>query len=217
MQYERRAKNNAFIRARGIACYEDLPVIESSADVKLRSLDEISRRALASFFLIQVACDVNNGCYEESVRIIRPILERLDLISCLNAKERRLLDGTFAMQDAIDLDWEYEDLWSLFYALGFVDDIRDAGDVCDCGYIIETVNACSSLEDFRSKCKLRGVEEILDTLDLYYRYHWACVEHRLHPETPIADLIPSCVVERRRGLEWLISDEDDWFEITLDT
>ena len=28
MQYERRAKNNAFIRARGIACYEDLPVID---------------------------------------------------------------------------------------------------------------------------------------------------------------------------------------------
>ena len=55
-------------------------------------------------------------------------------------------------------------------------------------------------------------------LDLHYRFHWACVEKRINPDSiNIADLNPEVVYERRRGLEWLFSDEDDWYEISLDT
>ena len=54
-------------------------------------------------------------------------------------------------------------------------------------------------------------------LDLFYRYDWACTEKRLNPDTPIGNLNPEVVVERRRGLEWLISEEDDWFDIPLNT
>ena len=46
-------------------------------------------------------------------------------------------------------------------------------------------------------------------LDLYYRYHWAVVENSINPETSIANLNPSVVSERRRGLEWIISDKKD--------
>ena len=54
-------------------------------------------------------------------------------------------------------------------------------------------------------------------LDLYYRYHWACVEKQVNPNTNIGLLNPGVVVERRRGLEWLFSEEDDWNKISLDT
>ena len=53
--------------------------------------------------------------------------------------------------------------------------------------------------------------------DLYYRYHWACVEKSINPQTNIGDLNPEVVLERRKGLEWLISTKDDWNEISLDT
>jgi hypothetical protein len=106
---------------------------------------------------------------------------------------------------------------SISYALGLVDDIRDGGALCDCNFIIQTIASCKDVEDFKSKCKLRDIEEILDMLDLYYRYDWAVTEQRIKPETNIGCLIPSNVVERRRGLEWLISTEDDWFNISLDT
>lgn len=66
-------------------------------------------------------------------------------------------------------------------------------------------------------CKLRSVEEILDMLDLYYRYHWACVEKRVRPETNIGKLNPEVVMERRKGLEWLINEINEWDEISLDT
>ena len=217
VQYERRKKNNAFIKEQGIACYENLPLVESSAEVKLKSLDEICNRAFTCFLSIQVACDVNNNNYEESIKYFKPILEELDLSQYLNSKEKRIFDGTYTAQDAIDLDWEYEDLWSLFYAVGLVDDITDGGKLCDCDFIIKTMTSCKNVEEFKNKCKLRDIEEILDMIDLYYRYDWACTEKRIKPETNIANLDPSNVVERRRGLEWLISRENDWYDISLDT
>ena len=57
----------------------------------------------------------------------------------------------------------------------------------------------------------------MDMLDLHYRYHWATEEKRLRPETEIKDLNPDVLMERRRGLEWLISEESDWFDISMDT
>ena len=54
-------------------------------------------------------------------------------------------------------------------------------------------------------------------LDLYYRYHWACVEKQANPDTPIGKLNDEVVMERRRGLEWLVSKEKDWNNISLDT
>ena len=50
---ERRAKNNARIKSMGIACNENLPMIESSSDVKLKDIDTIARRAVASLLIIQ--------------------------------------------------------------------------------------------------------------------------------------------------------------------
>ena len=95
--------------------------------------------------------------------------------------------------------------------------IYDASDVCDCNYAIQLFKKSISYEDFKNKCNLRSVNEILDMLDLYYRYHWACVEKRIKPETSIGNLNPSVVVERRRGLEWIISKTQDWYDISLDT
>ena len=39
----------------------------------------------------------------------------------------------------------------------------------------------------------------------------------IKPDTNIGVLDPEVVLERRKGLEWLISDIDDWNEISLDT
>lgn len=216
-QYERRSKNNEFIKKQGIACYENLPLVESSADVKMKTLDEIVNRAFTSYISIQVGCDINNNHYDESIKYYKPILERLNLKKYLNAKEKRVFDGTYTSQDAVDLDWEYEALWSLFYAVGLVDDITDGGKLCDCNFIIKTMSSCKNVEELKNKCQLRDIEEILDMLDLYYRYHWACTEKRINPATNIGSLNPDNVVERRRGLEWLISKEEDWYNISLDT
>lgn len=40
-------------------------------------------------------------------------------------------------------------------------------------------------------------------------------ESNVNPEAAIGNLNPSVVIERRRGLEWIISDIDDWYDIDM--
>lgn len=216
---ERRAKNNEFIKSQGIICNEDLPCVESSAEVRLKSFDKICERAVAALLIIQIGCDIGNDNYEESMEVIPGFLKKFGVEDKLNSKEKRLIDGTYEMQDAIDVVWEYEAYWSLVWALGLIedDDLTEAGEVCDGNIAIPLVSDCKDMADFKSRCKLRDIEDILDMLDLFYRYHWATVENRLHPEKEIADLNEEIVTERRRGLEWLVSEEEDWYDISLDT
>lgn len=216
----RRSKSNDYIKKLGIACYDNLPVIESSSNAKLKDLDTICKRAIASLLSIQVACDIEqNNNYEESKTVMSKLLKVFNVESELLKSEKKLFNNNYTEQDIKNVIWTYECYWSLIWALGLIDtnEMIMPNDICDCQKAITIVGDCKNYEDFKSKTKLRDIEEILDMLDLYYRYHWACVEKRLKPETNIGTLDPEVVWERRRGLEWLISNIDDWNEISLDT
>ncbi|UTC66113.1 MULTISPECIES: DUF4272 domain-containing protein [unclassified Treponema] len=214
----RREKSNAKIKGMGIACFEALPRLPSSKEVKLKSLDKICERAIASLLSIQLAEDIcNEQDYEESKELFSILLEKYGVQNLLLEKEKRLFDGTYTEQDAVDVGWTYEAYWALLWALGLVEDISYPNDICDVQKAITTVGDRETKKEFKALCKLRDIEEILDMLDLHYRYHWATEEKRLNPKTEIKDLNPEVLMERRRGLEWLISDEEDWYEISMDT
>lgn len=213
---ERRNISNAKIKKMGIACMENLPFLERSSELK--DIDTICKRAIASLLSIQLACDIEQGNdYNESKEFFSNLLKEYGVEDCLLSKEKALFNNEYTKQDVLDVAWTYEAYWSLLWALGFVKNIEVPKDICDCEKAVATVSDCKDFYEFKSKCKLRNIEEILDMLDLHYRYHWACVEKRLNPETPIGVLNPEVVVERRRGLEWLFSEEDDWHDISLDT
>lgn len=218
MPEERRRKNNAFIKKMGIACFEDLPVCESSSDVRLKDLDAICKRAVACLLSIQLACDIGqNEEYDKSRKTFFNLLKEFHVENELLEKEKRLFDKTYTNQDVMDIGWSYETYWALVWALGLIDDIKLPDTICDCKKAVTLVGDCKNYEEFKNNCKLRNIEDILDMLDLYYRYHWVCEEKRINPDTNIGKLNPEVVVERRRGLEWLVSGENDWNEISLDT
>lgn len=235
----RREKSNQKIKSLSIACMEELPMLESSDDVNLKSLEQICRRAIASLISIQLAIDLSNevdsvkitedGKYiledEQEEKImqiieeIQAVLMRYDVEDDLLESERKMfdLDTLPTRRELINLVWNYEAYWALLWALNLVEDISYPTEICDCQKAIDEVAKVNSLDEFIEKCELRDIEDILDMLDLYYRYDWACVEKRINPDTPIADLNSEVVNERRKGLEWLISEEDDWNDISLDT
>ena len=215
---ERRKKNNEYIKNNWIACLESLPVIESGASVKLKSMDVICRRAIACLLSIQLACDIEEqNDYDESRELFLNLLKNYNVENFLLEKEKRLFEDKYSPQDVIDVAWTYEAYWALIWVLGLIDDIKMPDTICDCQKAITLVGDCKDYEDFKSRCKIRNIEEVLDMLDLYYRYHWACVEKRVQPDTNIGPLNPDVVVERRKGLEWVISDIEEWDEIPLDT
>ena len=74
----------------------------------------------------------------------------------------------------------------------------------------------SSLKKFKDRCRVRSLDEILDMYDLYYRYQWASIEICLQQEFNPTIINEDVIVERRRGLEWLLSPcTDDWYDIDL--
>lgn len=215
---ERRERNNEYIKKCGIACLESLPTVEPSFSVKLKDIDSICKRAIACLLSTQLAIYIDKGeDYEESRNLFLGILKKFHVEDALLEKEKRIFENRYSKQDLIDVVWTYEAYWSLVWVLGLIDDITTANDICDCEKAITIVGSCYSYDEFKRKCRLRDIEEILDMLDLYYRYHWACVEKQINPDTNIGNLNSDVVVERRKGLEWVINEIEEWDEISLDT
>ncbi len=208
--------NNNFLTECGITAPTNIRTKWSDDEVTLKDKEVICRRALASLLVIQVSCDINNNNYKESLEFFGPLIEKLGLSDELNEKERRIMDGTYTQQDLYDMDWAYEAYWSLAWALGLVDDISNGGQMCDCSAAVNFFfDDCKTLDDFIEKCELRDTEEILDLLDLYYRYNWAINNKYVNKTAKIGNLNPSLVIERRRGLQWIVSEEDDWYDIEM--
>ena len=196
-----------------------LPLLPAEKEASIRSFDEICGRAVASLLMIQLAIDTSNGQYDEGFEVIEEMLDKFGVKSALNTAEKEVFDGIAEPQTVMNVAWEYECYWSLVWALGLIDDadFQGAEDICDCERAIKLVSKCDGMQAFKAQCKMRPVEEILAMADYFYRLHWACVEHRINHETPIGDISEEVVMERRRGLEWLIGGENDWFDISLDT
>lgn len=217
----RRIKNNRVLEQFGITTNDKLVSGKNEQNIRIKSVDEICKRAIASLITIQVACDINNGKdiksdeYKDDFEFIKSLYKKFGVEDSLNSKEKRIIEGTYTDQDPIDMDWAYESYWTLCWALGLVNDITNAAELCDCSMAISFVTNNNSFEEFKSKCKLRSVEEILDMYDLYYKYHWAINDKMVNPSTSADNLNPSNVLERRRALEWLISDVDDWYDLQL--
>ncbi len=219
-QIERRNKSLSIMSNMGVDFHSSLPLLESSEQVKLKDLDTICRRAIASLIMTQLSCSITNGeNYEECKAFIIELLTRFGVEGCLNNVEKSLLLPDYTEQNVIDVEWEYETFWALCWALGLIEreELDPPYQICDCEKAITLVATQPSFEAFKKSCKLRDIEDILDMLDLFYNYHWTCVEKRVNPNTNLGSLVPGIVMERRKGLEWLISEEDDWNEISLDT
>ena len=215
IQKNRRLKNYEYLSNHHITANKLMPCLYEDSKIELKNIDVICKKAIASLIVIQIACDINNNKYKESLDFFLPILKQYHVEDYLNSKEKRIIDGTYSEQDAIDMDWAYEIYWAICWCLGLVDDIKDASKVCNCNMAISFVMNSKSFEEFKSKCNMRSISEILDMQDLYLRYNWAINEKKINPNSSIGNLNASNVIERRRGLEWVISKENDWYNISM--
>ena len=186
-----------------------------ASKVKLRSIDDVCRRAIAALLTTQTAIMLDAAEHEE-VDFFIGLMEHFGVSDCLNRLERSIVDAACSEQDITNAVWEYECYWSLVWALGLIDDITDASDICDCPKAIQLVSQCEGFEDFKSRCSMRSADEIMDMYDLYKRYQWAVFKAEHISGSSAGSLDDETVCERLRGLAWLISDTEDWHDISLD-
>ena len=89
----------------------------NDANMQIRPVDEIIKRAVASLIVIQVACDINYDQFsEESMAKAIFLLDNFGVKDALNSKEERIMNLCYTKQDCVDMDWAYETNWALLWA-----------------------------------------------------------------------------------------------------
>lgn len=208
---QRKEQSIEILKHRDIPYIDWLPMIESVEDVEVRTAESIAQRAIACLWVIQVACDIDNGKYNDEIKdFVLNVLAKMQVMDALTENEKAILHGDVSQQDVINMVWKYEAYWVLLWALGIVEELNYPENIVDCDFAIQAVVSAKTFEEFMAKVKLRDIEEILDQADLIYRYDWACVNARLKQEQAPAQLNSAVVVERHGALNWLIQSDSDW-------
>lgn len=196
-----------------------LPLIE---DYKLcKSEDQICKRFIASLFSSMLACDYlqDRDFYKtDGKKITEQAIVEFGLKNYLFPDEKKVLVECDE-HVAVNVSWTVECSYSLAWVLGLVttEEMEAPGESEGDHGLFQFIQPFHNFEDFKASCNLRQPSEIMDMLDLYYNYHWACVDNRLTPDTNCGELNEEVVMERRKALEWLICKDKNWDSISLDT
>ena len=197
---ERKDISIEILKSQGVPFIDHLPLVYETSEVAPREKDEVIARAICSFAAIMCACTIkdNGELTDEDKQYAKDFLDnRFGCLDKLTRMERRVIEGEASCDEAVKVSWKYESLWALMWAMGLVKKLDFPKDTCDCDFVMKTFS-----DDFSERVKIRGTDEILQALDLIYRYHWACVNARVNGSKS-AGLDEEVVMERRGGLEWL--------------
>ncbi len=216
-QQARKAGAMEMLQQMSIPVNGGLPFTPNASEVKMRSQDEIIDRALAIFI-----CSVKaeGGDIEQSK--LEEIGNGLGILDKLSPKEKAFFyNETNDEHLRINTLWHYEALWTLFWALGFINEQYAAPtQICPVEEIAKFVIS-NGADGMRKMAKLRDTDTILDQLDLTYRCHWAVVNARIKGQESPAGLEPGIVYERHYALNWLtcFQNEDNvlWDDVNTPT
>jgi len=204
----RKARSIALLRAKGISYLQGLPQLETSAEVHLRSQDEIIQRSVCLFGVALAAAD-------NDLESARKVLGAWGADLSLSPNERRFLAARPLPEAArADFSWRFEAVVPLLWALGWLEALPFPSVPVDPQSLKQLFDAGPG----RNPTRLRDVGDILDQTDLIYRLDWALVEVRVGRPAKVPDLNPDVVPERHRALNWLIRyGDEDWDDVTADT
>lgn len=218
---DRKIKSMNILKEHNVYCFAELPCIETSDEVLIRTKEEIARRAIACFFTIQLACDIAGEIenIEESKNIFERLIKEYGVEEYLTYDEKDLFTLNVIRQDAINIVWKYEGVWVLMWALGFIDELNFPSEICDTRFLIDVIQKFNNVDEIIESSVLRDIDVILDEADLIFRYDWNCVDARLKNKIPDSGLDTGVVLERHRALNWLIDcdGENDWDNVSTNT
>ena len=201
---ERKNRSIAILVSQGVPYIEHLPFRYETEEVTPRDKKEVIERAVCSFASIMCVLSISKGEYSQEDRVYAEdfLSEKYNVLELLTPIEQQVIAGTISEAGATNATWKYESLWVLLWALGIVEELSFPNEICDCDLIMDTMGEFEGLDDFMAHTTLRPIEEILQALDLHYRYHWTTVNARIYG-SDLAGLDEDIVMERRAGLEWL--------------
>lgn len=206
-QVQRKKRSEEILESKGIPFISHLPYVDSESDVTLRSPREVAERiiALAHTNLVAFGSVTPEWVMEK--------LQQHQLTYLLTPKEREFLDNPTPQRKMYET-WKVEAIWLLLWSLNIVDELPFPDKMIQLQDVPRErypVGANVDLEKFiEDNTALRSKAEILDSQDIYYRFHWACVEYRLQ-QKEMKIVNPDIVYERIYALNWLTcGNNEEW-------
>ena len=199
------------LRAEGIPINPHLPMIESEAQITLRTPREVAERLQALTMVAFKGSEDPEQAHFESI-----ITER-GLRPCFSPEELAFVDDPKPdIHASTQFSWRCEAAWVLLWALRHVDgQLGPPRTTCNVSFLAETVHDTADL----TAKGLRSANDILNEADLIYRCHWAVRQAGLDGKDAPGGLHPGVTMERHQALNWLIGYNDgaDWDDVTTDT
>ena len=207
----RKARSIVRLQSEGVPFIDALPVIVDEHNASLRDAQVVGRRVLA----LAVLSAKLDG---KSTAEIAGWIEKFYLAEDLSEEEKTFLTSPQGDEQLLmRLSWRSEAGLALLWVLGEVE-ILERPDKFSRVEPLYRLLEMPSKQTWLESVHLRPASEILDALDLHYRYHWAVVDARLQLHLPPAGLNPDVVQQRHYALNWLTGYMDQpWDAVTTDT
>ena len=190
----------------GVDVPTTLPLLDAGAE--MRSPDEAVSRILAMNAVAAIAYG-----FDKTKAVAW--LNQEALVDSLNEEEKHFVFEGTGQPDRFKA--QIEEMWALAWSMGVTNEMNFEND-CDNRFvmILPNLKQSESSADFRKRMNTRPLEQIVAACDLAYCLHWAIRQSELNGKRPPGELKSYVVVERRRALEWLLS-QGTWEDVSLDT
>ena len=183
---------------------KDLPLIDDN--LSCRMVEEVINRSLVLYVVI-----ASSFGFDQKSAL--KWLKNNNLKGSISKNEYAFLTG----KSNKDPQHQIEALNTFSWLLGYVSDF-DFSILCG-NDLIKKFPDLRRGEDSKSyieNSSLIGIEEVISMTDLAYCIHSSIVNEQLEGKKHYREIPPYVIVERRRALEWVLSN-DDWDDVKLDT
>ena len=189
----------------GYPTNSSLPLVD--AGLRVRSRDDVAHRMLCLDALVAAACGFPR-------KKALAWLERQHAASYLAESEIAFFRG---QGDAVVVKHRVESLWALAWCVCLVPEL-DFSLPCSDNLVtlVPDIESEEAAVAFTQALRLRNEDAIIAKCDLAYCLHWAIQNSLTNRQRAPGKLHPIYVIERRRALEWLLSDSD-WDHVLMDT
>lgn len=204
---ERRLRSIAQLKKKNIPYMEQLRSGAQESEVRLKSAEEMVKRA-AALFAVAVYSEVilsEDADREKALFYFNKMNDLYGVKSYLTTNETAYInDPEPEQQTCVQFVWRYECCGVLLWAAGVVDDLSYPSEIIDVPVLAAIFWQHKGVQDLLSKGCSRPETEILDAADLTLRYDWACVDARIHKKEAPGELDGGIVVERHYAFNWII-------------
>ncbi|MGN2370888.1 DUF4272 domain-containing protein [Clostridium cagae] len=221
-QISRRLKSCKIIEDKFIYVPAWYPVIETAENSKCRSKEDIAKRAIVLMIVsLYSECLISEDMkVSEAYEFVNEIIERFDAKEFFSPREKEYLQNPNpTKEEQIAYSWQYENLFVMEWALGFIDELDFPDHICDVQLTVRLLKDYYSIEEILENSKPKSKESLLDECDLIFCLDWACVDTRIHNLPAPAKMDKGVVLERHKSLNWLVgyNESTEWDKVGTDT